>query len=126
MRQVQLLPLLPHHALATEQRFRIRVPHVQPSAVSGPREAHNQRADAEMRVQGVQKNDMSIPDRSALASVVALCVAKAQLSAGVFQKHCWRFVRRPVAIFWAHLELKGIFGDSRHRVNNALHRLVLA
>ena len=37
MRQVQLLPLLPHHALATEQRFGIRVPYVQPSAVRGPR-----------------------------------------------------------------------------------------
>ena len=126
MRQVQLLPLLPHHALATEQRFRIRVPHVQPSAVSGPREAHNERADAEMRVHGVQKNDMSISDGAALAGVVALCVAKAQLSAGVFQEHCRSFVSCSVAILRPHLKLKGIFGDSRHRVNNALHRLVLA
>ena len=94
--------------------------------VSGTREANNQRADAEVRVHSVQKNDMSIPDGAALAGVVALCVAEAQLSAGVFQGHCWRFVRRAVAIFRAHLKLEGRFGDARHRVNDALHRIMLA
>ena len=95
-----LLPhFLPHHALAAVERFGIVVSDVQPPAMGGAREPDNQRADAEVLVRGVQENDVSIPDGAALARVVALSVAQAQLSADVLQRHLreaasWRCARR--------------------------------